>query len=102
MRTWLGEGRIPNNALVWREGWPEWRSANDLFPGLGQQARPAEGTELGTDTNFPKIVTEGSPVNQAANRIQTQKSTKSNTVTVGILTIACVALFFVLISVLRG
>jgi hypothetical protein len=34
MRQWLLEGRVPEDALVWREGWPDWASAGSVFPGL--------------------------------------------------------------------
>jgi hypothetical protein len=34
MRQWLLEGRVPEDALVWREGWPDWETAGSVFPGL--------------------------------------------------------------------
>ncbi|MCS7237165.1 MAG: GYF domain-containing protein [Thermoguttaceae bacterium] len=34
MRTWLMEGRIGLDTLVWRSGWPEWRQAEEVFPNL--------------------------------------------------------------------
>ncbi len=34
MRTWLAEGRVPPDALVWREGWEDWRSAWAIFSEL--------------------------------------------------------------------
>jgi len=34
MRRWLNDGRISPEALVWREGWPDWRQAGDIFPSL--------------------------------------------------------------------
>ncbi len=34
MRAWINEGRVTPNSLVWRDGWPEWRSAAATFPGL--------------------------------------------------------------------
>ena len=34
MRTWLAEGRVDANATVWREGWRDWRPAEDVFPQL--------------------------------------------------------------------
>jgi hypothetical protein len=34
MRQWLEEGRVTADALVWREGWSEWRSADGPFPFL--------------------------------------------------------------------
>jgi hypothetical protein len=32
MRQWVAEGRVGADALVWREGWPEWRRAAAVFP----------------------------------------------------------------------
>ncbi len=32
MRTWLAEGRIGPDSLVWREGWPDWKEARHVFP----------------------------------------------------------------------
>jgi len=34
MRTWLQEGRVSRDCYVWREGWANWRQANDVFPHL--------------------------------------------------------------------
>lgn len=34
MRTWLAEGRVSADALVWREGWRDWREAGGVFPQL--------------------------------------------------------------------
>jgi hypothetical protein len=35
MRSWLHEGRVGADSLVWREGWPDWRQAAKVFPQLG-------------------------------------------------------------------
>jgi hypothetical protein len=32
MRSWLAQGRISPDTLVWREGWPQWKNANEVFP----------------------------------------------------------------------
>jgi len=34
MRTWISEGRVAADALVWREGWSQWRMASSAFPHL--------------------------------------------------------------------
>lgn len=34
MRTWLAEGRIGADTLVWREGWRDWQQAAGVFPQL--------------------------------------------------------------------
>ncbi len=42
MRTWLSEGRVSSETLVWREGWADWKEAGSVFLEL----RPAaESTE---------------------------------------------------------
>lgn len=46
MRKWVSEGRVSGDSLVWREGFPEWKSAGQLFPslaGVGTAATPAAG-----------------------------------------------------------
>lgn len=42
MRAWISEGRVPPDALVWREGWRDWRQASTVFSHL----RTDEETEL--------------------------------------------------------
>jgi hypothetical protein len=34
MRSWLAEGRVSADSLVWREGWKDWKPAGDVFPQL--------------------------------------------------------------------
>ena len=34
MRSWIGEGRVRGDSLVWREGWRDWREASATFPQL--------------------------------------------------------------------
>ena len=34
---WIGEGRVAATSLVWRDGWPQWRSATDAFPDLSDR-----------------------------------------------------------------
>jgi len=40
MAEWVAEGRVPADALLWREGWPRWKEASDVLPRL---ARPVSG-----------------------------------------------------------
>lgn len=34
MRDWIAEGRVAADALLWREGWDQWRPAAAIFPQL--------------------------------------------------------------------
>ena len=40
IERWLAEGRVTADALVWRQGWPKWRTAASVF----HQLRPADST----------------------------------------------------------
>ncbi len=35
MATWIAEGRVSPDSLVWRKGWRDWREAASVFPQLG-------------------------------------------------------------------
>ncbi len=37
MRTWITEGRVSADSLVWREGWSDWQEAGGVFPQLGSR-----------------------------------------------------------------
>jgi hypothetical protein len=34
MRTWIAEGRVTADSLVWREGWDDWAEASTVLPHL--------------------------------------------------------------------
>jgi hypothetical protein len=40
MRKWLAEGRVSPDALVWREGWADWKEAEPMFPSLARRSTP--------------------------------------------------------------
>jgi hypothetical protein len=40
VQEWLAEGRLKADWLVWRDGWPEWLSAGNVFPQL--KPRPVD------------------------------------------------------------
>lgn len=40
MREWLAEGRVGPEALVWRQGWKDWKKAVLLFPAIGRDISP--------------------------------------------------------------
>ena len=51
MRSWIGEGRVASDTLVWREGWREWRDAGNVFPQLSpNQAMPELESIIATPT----------------------------------------------------
>ena len=34
LKQWIDEGRVAATALLWREGWPQWRGASEALPEL--------------------------------------------------------------------
>jgi hypothetical protein len=38
MRSWVGEGRVSPDSLVWREGWRDWRQAGEVFRQLNPRS----------------------------------------------------------------
>ena len=53
MRTWVVEGRVGPDSLVWQEGWRDWQQAADVFPALGSGQQesdlgPTGGVEGGS------------------------------------------------------
>jgi hypothetical protein len=53
MRSWIREGRVSSDSLVWREGWPQWRVAAQAFPEL---TRAPAGAVLPTPRPDPSAV----------------------------------------------
>jgi len=43
MKKWVGEGRVPVDALVWRSDWSQWRRAGDELTGYLPAVVPAPG-----------------------------------------------------------
>ncbi|TWU41506.1 hypothetical protein Q31b_29550 [Novipirellula aureliae] len=39
---WIGEGRVAASALIWRDGWQEWRQAVEVLPQLASGKQPPE------------------------------------------------------------
>lgn len=69
MNEWLGQGRVPGDSLVWREGWAEWRRANEVFPdrfGAVKVSKP-----------IPEIATLGKTIDPLASRKPKPKQNKS-------------------------
>lgn len=40
MRKWVDDGRVSGDSMVWREGWPDWRDAAEMFPHLAAMGTP--------------------------------------------------------------
>ncbi len=97
MQAWLGQGRVPVNALVWRQGWPDWRTASTVFIGLPATAPAAApgATVIATD--------ESVPLSTASVRRRMARRFERSLTSVIVLAVVVVALAAVLVAVvIRG
>lgn len=69
-RTWLSEGRVSGDSLVWRAGWAEWQSAAATFPQVLRTneaaAAVATAPSAVTAPNAPPVVQGQAIVAQSA------------------------------------
>ncbi len=64
VRSWLDEGRITADSLVWREGWPEWQTADTVFPQLAKAPPVSSSTTSNSEPDSeeaPKKLTRRPP-----------------------------------------
>ena len=118
MRSWISEGRVAEESLVWREGWPQWRVASAVFtqfsvagraevgvvtnqthqpPANARAAAPIGGpVVLGIDDIAPQVSAES-----AVGRHSTPKRTRNQTnLIVGLLATLVLVLLPLLIYVM--
>lgn len=69
MQAWLDQGRVPIDALVWRQGWNDWKPAGTIFSGL-----PATAAAGGIASHVPASAT--------ATVIQTEEAVAVSSATV--------------------
>jgi len=113
MRSWISDGRVAGDSLVWREGWADWRQASEVLPqcagsstgyvsqglaaaSLQQAGAPQQpgGAESGVDLGIPA---DGRRSSRPAAR---RKSSGLTAAVVVMLTFAAIILAGVLVYVL--
>jgi hypothetical protein len=94
MRTWLSEGRVSADSLVWREGWQDWQEAGKVFPKLrGNHVMDfLETTPVVTVAASPAAHVHRSKVNRSSDRNQVALLV--------VLSLAVIVLLFVFLWVL--
>jgi hypothetical protein len=97
MRTWISEGRVGSDSLVWREGWPDWQQAGAVFPQLGSGGSPgANLAPMGTNGGAPTDAQAIESLPAAPGR-----SAALNAAIVVVLVLAVVVLLAVFVWVLK-
>jgi hypothetical protein len=98
MRTWMNEGRVTSDSLVWREGWTDWQTAGNVFPSLN----PALTQHPAAPTPLAGLTTAASPhAPSLAQRPADKKRTSGMAVAILVgLGLVCLVLVGVLAFVL--
>ena len=53
LHQWIEEGRVASSALLWRDGWPQWRTASETLPGLVSRLPGKSGSSPTTSGGNP-------------------------------------------------
>lgn len=51
LRSWIAENRVTASTLIWRDGWPQWRSARETLPELADTTGRPSPSLNGVDSN---------------------------------------------------
>ncbi len=88
LQRWISEGRVPHDALVWCDRWPDWRQAADVLQEVKDEPpdAPLEG--------LPEMASPRTVVRRAKRRDRT-------VVAIALLSFASLLLFVILVFVLR-
>ena len=110
MRTWIAEGRVTADSLVWREGWDDWAEASTVLPQLASpeaaylpapqpaDTLPAPSITISESVRGTARGAVGRPRRRAAGRLSTRDKTFR---WVGILAVLVVALLLLFIWVVN-
>ncbi len=127
LRQWIQEGRVAATALLWREGWAQWREAREILSDLASEPSTSDrapssdsgavfpGNRSVTDTRtsdgVPAVTdqarsdTSSIPATMQGNpqigKVRRERSLR-RTLTIGILSIVSVTLIVALVAVVRS
>ncbi len=94
MRTWLSEGRVSADSLVWREGWRDWQEAGSVFPKL-------RSNQLIDFLETAPVVTIAASTAAHVHRPKAKRSSDRNQIALlVVLSLAVIVLFVVFLYVL--
>lgn len=71
LKQWIDEGRVAATSLLWRDGWPQWRSADDAFPEIASSLPSGDSTPNAT------LALHSSPATRPRNEANSSESTVS-------------------------
>ena len=92
MKSWLSEGRVGRDSLVWREGWEEWESAEKTFD--------LEFQGIAESTSSTPPVTSSKPASTSGSNIAYHQMARRKAKTMGIILIVALVLLTIVLAVL--
>lgn len=109
LRQWISEGRVAATALLWRDGWPQWRDACEALPELAihlpQGSAVAEQTTTSASDSTAKSPSPiQSPELTGQSEIGAQRRNRSfrRVSLIGLLSVVALALVGVLVIVIKN
>jgi hypothetical protein len=107
LRSWIAEGRVSPDSLVWREGWDEWRAMNGLFsspsstpvPPVPEVPDPSPPSS--TPVDVPTIVTPIAVATDTPTMVKHRRKRQVRRLVV-ILAILCLVLLVPLVYMLAA
>ena len=91
LRSWISEGRVTADSLVWREGWEDWVAAESRFSSLGGPVWEALQAEDGTQR------TSGGRPEKRTRRQQSRSSASAIFVTLLLITAVLLGILVVVL-----
>jgi hypothetical protein len=88
MRKWIGEGRVSADSLIWREGWPDWKTAASQFPDMAGDNAP----RTGASPAFPTQPAFSSPIEAPLGRVATRRKSNNKLAMIVVIVLALAAL----------
>lgn len=103
MRKWLGEGRVGADSLIWREGWSDWKTASEVFPGLPGDKPPEPTISISkkSDSESPAPLTGTIPAKPVMPGRPKGKSSMGPILLVVGLAVVCLGLAAALVFVMN-
>ncbi|MGB7348141.1 MAG: DUF4339 domain-containing protein [Pirellulaceae bacterium] len=87
LRQWIGEGRVAATALLWRDGWAQWREASEALPELSKQFPDSQKVATAASQTPATALENVASVNVAPANVTTSTSLAPNNVSAAPTTI---------------
>lgn len=106
LKQWINEGRVASTALLWRDGWPQWRDASEALPELAIHLPQGSVSETSTTPSKASPLQTESPqspelAGQPTVGAQQRSRSMRRALLVSLLSVVALALIGVLIIVVN-